>query len=245
MHRESSPLVIWRNSSCLILTNLYRRRRYFAFLRGPPISTVSGNRSRFHKRSLWSRPGTAFSGYCGYLQRHGGAWLHYKEGFEEYGISFFQGSVKRRVLHNPAIVFTSSLLDVLQSGWVYEDVFLVCGVTEFLSHLRGGWGRTGELRHPLPVKRQPLEEGPGVREERIMEEKSAYKLNECRKALAEITGALRKRWLLPAQSYDRCPERILNRGGSGNRSALVWSWKKRESQPPGWKWQHFAERSGF
>lgn len=45
-----------------------------------------------------------------------------KRVFEEYGISFFQDQ-KRRVLHNPAIVFISSLLDVLQSGWVYEDVF--------------------------------------------------------------------------------------------------------------------------
>ncbi|MFA5636225.1 MAG: PD-(D/E)XK nuclease family protein [Anaerovoracaceae bacterium] len=45
-----------------------------------------------------------------------------KRVFDEYGISYFLDQ-KRRALHNPAIVFISSLLDVIQSGWAYEDVF--------------------------------------------------------------------------------------------------------------------------
>jgi ATP-dependent helicase/nuclease subunit B len=45
-----------------------------------------------------------------------------KRVFEEYGISFFLDQ-KRRVLHNPAIVFIISLLDCITEGWLYEDVF--------------------------------------------------------------------------------------------------------------------------
>jgi ATP-dependent helicase/nuclease subunit B len=42
--------------------------------------------------------------------------------FKEYEISFFLDQ-KRRILHNPAIVFLSALLDVITDGWQYEDVF--------------------------------------------------------------------------------------------------------------------------
>ncbi|NLY70499.1 MAG: hypothetical protein GX076_02280, partial [Clostridiales bacterium] len=45
-----------------------------------------------------------------------------KRVFEEYGISFFLDQ-KRRVLHNPAIVFITSLLDCITEGWLYDDVF--------------------------------------------------------------------------------------------------------------------------
>ncbi len=45
-----------------------------------------------------------------------------KRVFDEYGISYFIDQ-KRHALHNPAIVFVSALMDILQSGWVYEDVF--------------------------------------------------------------------------------------------------------------------------
>ncbi|MDD2215555.1 MAG: exodeoxyribonuclease V subunit gamma, partial [Eubacteriales bacterium] len=42
--------------------------------------------------------------------------------FEEYGISFFLDQ-KRKILHNPAVVFLLALLDVIKEGWLFEDVF--------------------------------------------------------------------------------------------------------------------------
>ena len=45
-----------------------------------------------------------------------------KRVFDEFGISFFMDQ-KRTILHDPAIVFVSSLLSVITEGWLYEDVF--------------------------------------------------------------------------------------------------------------------------
>lgn len=45
-----------------------------------------------------------------------------KRVFDEYGISYFMDQ-KRRITHNPAIIFISALLDLIQSSYAYEDVF--------------------------------------------------------------------------------------------------------------------------
>ncbi|MGI6727221.1 MAG: PD-(D/E)XK nuclease family protein [Anaerovoracaceae bacterium] len=45
-----------------------------------------------------------------------------KRVFEEYEISFFLDK-KRKILHNPVIIFISALLDVITEGWLFEDVF--------------------------------------------------------------------------------------------------------------------------
>lgn len=45
-----------------------------------------------------------------------------KRVFNEYGISFFLDQ-KRSILHDPVIVFITSLLSVITEGWRYEDVF--------------------------------------------------------------------------------------------------------------------------
>ncbi|HAF59875.1 MAG TPA: hypothetical protein DCK81_01860 [Clostridiales bacterium UBA9856] len=109
-----------------------------------------------------------------------------KRVFEEYGISFFQDQ-KRRVLHNPAIVFISSLLDVLQSGWVYEDVFRLvktgfCPICEEDGEELENYA----IRYRLRGNRWKKDLVYGKKE---YEEEEFAKLNECRKALAEFIGA--------------------------------------------------------
>lgn len=49
---------------------------------------------------------------------------HIKRVFEEYGIHFFMDH-RRSVMHNPIILFVSSLLSAISEDWNTEDVFLV------------------------------------------------------------------------------------------------------------------------
>lgn len=42
--------------------------------------------------------------------------------FEEYGIPIFT-DVKRGILHNPVVALIVSLMDVVESDWLYEDIF--------------------------------------------------------------------------------------------------------------------------
>ncbi|MDO4552087.1 MAG: PD-(D/E)XK nuclease family protein [Bacillota bacterium] len=45
-----------------------------------------------------------------------------KRVFQEYGIPVFLDR-KRRLLHNPAVVYLSALFQIMEQGWQYEDVF--------------------------------------------------------------------------------------------------------------------------
>ena len=109
-----------------------------------------------------------------------------KRVFDEYGISFFMDQ-KRRALHNPAIVFISSLLDVIQSGWAYEDIFRLvktgfCPIDpEEAEELE-----TYAIRYRIRGSKWKKDFIYGKKE---YEEEEFQKLNENRRKIAAFIGA--------------------------------------------------------
>ncbi len=113
-----------------------------------------------------------------------------KRVFDEYGISFFMDQ-KRRVLHNPAVTFISALLDTLQSGWAYEDLFRlvktdfcpVCGEdAEDLENYA--------IRYRIRGSRWKKDFLYGKKE---YEEEEFERLNENRRILVEFVGDYEER----------------------------------------------------
>ncbi|MGI6734051.1 MAG: PD-(D/E)XK nuclease family protein [Anaerovoracaceae bacterium] len=109
-----------------------------------------------------------------------------KRVFHEYGISFFLDQ-KHRVLHNPAVIFISSILDVLQSGWAYEDVFRLvktglCPIDEEEAEELENYA----IRYRFRGTRWKKDLVYGKKD---YEEEEFERLNQCRRALADFIGA--------------------------------------------------------
>ena len=106
-----------------------------------------------------------------------------KRVFDEYGISYFMDQ-KRHALHNPAAVFVTALLDVIQSAWAYEDVFRL--VKTGFSPLEAGDAEDLEnyaIRYRIKGNRWKKDFRYGVKE---YGEEEFKKLNESRDLLAEF-----------------------------------------------------------
>ena len=108
-----------------------------------------------------------------------------KRVFDEYGISYFLDQ-KRSILHNPAVVFISALLDTVTEGWLYEDVFRLLK-TGFCPVEQEDWERLENyaIRYRIQGKRWNKDFQYGKSE---FGEEEVVRLNEVRKTFAGFIG---------------------------------------------------------